>query len=1481
MTDQIVTDLLAINQNFQTQSGTYTVQQKLGSGLTSEVYKARGADGTEVAIKVMRPTASAMDRKAFISEAMTLARMQELEKNAGDGLFVAPRFYGADESASPPYIVQELISGKQLPDLLAATPRLPEADALTIAAQLFRTLHLLHTGLNLTYIDLKLENLWWNPAKRALKMTDWGTLSALDPVGVARDLLRGSQYLYRILTGKTITETRGIPLQRPDDFPEWKEISWGLREMLQRMLHRDPGVRYQSADQIKAAIHEIQSYWNMPPSELVDLSRRMITRAEAFSTDQDIEKKAAVFHSARTALDICALLPGGNSPETQRLMGLAEKGVTDTDYFSRAKALYDGMSYGKARKLFEDGARLYYDANLRRWALLCEAGDLEPKERFEPVKGDAEGAIGSMGKEEYKQALQILETVVTRLPSSSLVALRDECKVFIHINNAREKLKEGAYPAASKEYQDGYDLWKRIPQNAAWQYMVGDLRHEAHKMQIMEDTRGVALRAMQAAKTGVDLDAILEHLWQAVISDPGNLEIYREIFDLAQVQHNAGRSRWAAQILRLGSEGPSAPQLTAGWGAPGMVLEALESGPLTLAGLALGQIPDAPSFLRDITRSFVSEHAAAALAAGDIERAEALHHLAQRLDPQWAEAELAGKIQQKHQENRERRQRNAERLLDEAKERLSLDRPDAILAAAQALPLSAVISRLGHHISELKWIRQALNTASNLAGEDHPRKKEIDELYQYVIKLQNRVESQLKEKHAQKEPVQTACKERVESSLTRLAQVEAAAQGLRKAGLPENVQDHLVSHRISLLINALQACQQVRLEIDPEDDWAIRQEQQILQQIDALGKPAWKELAAYTSLGLGSPEPALKEAGEKYTEGRTADAAQILSRLEESFISMKKKVALALGIAQWEADNAAALTDGAYNAELLRGIGEHLKLNLPTAYWKDSLSLKYLTMVCDSLSSEVSKIEQPDTEPDHFVECLRRLVWGCSLQRQANAAALGNTVQPATGWDAFSFLRQARKIHRAGAGGGTRLEQILKELPILSGPEQQSNALNPDMMAMAQREDQTGADEAHRRKKVAVNLVLVIFLLVILGALSILGWQNRDRIRDFLAGGAPSTPVQVTTTQPPILPTSTLAPTLTNTPTETTLPPTPTEIPTLIPTETPLPSSVFTVSDITTISPTITGPVESAILLGDISITTSMPLTDTAYWMSCSAQGFSEPNDFYYTDQAGWITWTMDVPLPLGRYEIYVIDPLQCSGGSLDFRVLLDGVAATPILGSPRVEYLGGLNAWPQQEELWRSIGVYQLDQSALLSVTTVWENRSEQTPVAVGRLLVVSLPESANPMIDTLPLGSPAFILDDLTASLSPSEGWQVTSDSPAWSNQFQYIVNPQEEVVVTWQVPVKLPAGKYVILVWVPATHASASALFTLLVDGQPLDTFRDMTLDQAQWAGKDQWTQIHVEFDVPDTGQPVTLALQMIVTAGTSGEVAVDAVAIVKKP
>ena len=154
--------------------GEYVVEGTLGRGGMGEVFRARSADGEEVALKVMAATLTAEeDRARFEQEARVLSRLD-------DPSVVRLHDCGVDARTDLPYLVMELVEGRDLDRVLRdrGEPALTVQEAVHVLEGCARALEVAH-GEGILHRDVKPGNLLVT-SQGEVKLGDFGIALPLD-----------------------------------------------------------------------------------------------------------------------------------------------------------------------------------------------------------------------------------------------------------------------------------------------------------------------------------------------------------------------------------------------------------------------------------------------------------------------------------------------------------------------------------------------------------------------------------------------------------------------------------------------------------------------------------------------------------------------------------------------------------------------------------------------------------------------------------------------------------------------------------------------------------------------------------------------------------------------------------------------------------------------------------------------------------------------------------------------------------------------------------------------------------------------------------------------------------------------------------------------------------------------------------------------------------------------------------------------------
>jgi len=372
----------------------------------------------------------------------------------------------------------------------------------------------------------------------------------------------------------------------------------------------------------------------------------------------------------------------------------------------------------------------------------------------------------------------------------------------------------------------------------------------------------------------------------------------------------------------------------------------------------------------------------------------------------------------------------------------------------------------------------------------------------------------------------------------------------------------------------------------------------------------------------------------------------------------------------------------------------------------------------------------------------------------------------------------------------------------------------------------------------------------------------------------------------------TLSPTITETivyatPTpRATYTPTITMTPTV--TSTPFPSSKYHVPDTSEVRPEVPVSAESVYIIDNLDAQVN-PGFDHYQWTSSDVIGADIGREFYEdyfaTFNAGAINWSMDEALPPGLYEIFVLDTLYSSGGFLNYEVKINDLAIQPMVGRTLLQYITTQSEPPQYQDQWSSIGVFDIQQLGLLSVSTEWGYRDELSIVAVDRVMIVRQPEFVRSMLNNLPtIDGTVFMIDDEETSFSTDQYWKYWEDESSWGGQYQVMSEPPLETTVTWKIPSLLAHGEYEAYAWIPSSNATIPVTYELQAGGLLInrtdDTLRTDFPDGQGSNQPGQWINLG-DWIVPEHfGNYVRISIVLTIPESQTGEVVIDTVAIIQK-
>ncbi len=946
------------------------------SGWTSEVY--RGELSAEpapipVAIKVMKALDLPMARQLFEQEGLTLAAMMYHEEEANKeqrlSLKVAPMYYGQFEYEGMPCLVMELISGDSLPVLLEKKGRLPEQQALTIAWHLYRTLDILHTRLKKTYIDLKFEDLWWVQESAAgrgqLKLLDLGTLEDIqagdtDSRGVRRDLLLAGVYLCGMLTGHMLSYSLGRLKERADPVINRASMSWGTRQLLRRLLHRNPQIRPNNAAAVAAELRTLVNYWEQPADRLFEIAETNIARAEAESDPQGARAREYASR-ARAALDLVQLQPVYDADLLTKLIQKAESILLLSSYVARGRALFDGRTYGHARQVFEEGMHWSdIPAEPRRWAYLARIGEEITPEVFDQQRESAVEALERLNQGDWAAAQARLEALVPTLGSPGLDYLIADCQLFANLEIAEEATRNEDFIGAAQAYRLALANVEKLPDAAFVQSEeIEDLRSAAEEMERLQATRGQARAAMEDAQRALedeDDDEAVSKTWQAYRLDWGDRHVQDAYARLMGKASNSGRLYTALRLAEIGLNDFPAPQALITlrnqiwllWQAN----QALQCGDYVGMGMHIRSLYATPELSQlETTKPSIQKlldlGGKKASGGRDVDGMNEIASLCEEIDfpghEQWAKA-LRQRADQYQTEYLQFQRHMVDRAIARAIGLVNLQDPEQ----AKGLWSDASLAEtLGFFQERFHEAERLLTDANLLADQLDYRKEEI-------IALQKRLNArQVTEQQADAYHQKIRLEDRasrwkvLEQGWVHLQAYHERITGWAKAGVYASLSlGDLREYQNCLLVFIVQGYEYLQRYTQEQDvlrpriDWAM-------QALDVTGEDAWSNLQHEAATRLEQYRKQMSNAAELFEKGELAAAAAFLDRTASrlsgtvEWKNLKDRVVLAQAWQAWQQDHYEILKQGVVDQDILKGLQNYAASGLPQVYLNTPLLDNY------------------------------------------------------------------------------------------------------------------------------------------------------------------------------------------------------------------------------------------------------------------------------------------------------------------------------------------------------------------------------------------------------------------------------------------------------------------------------------------------------------------------------------------------------------
>ena len=416
----------------------YTIQRRLGQGAITDAYQAipllNEGDTPPVVIKTpvndepdiitqVKREIEALDilnrgeMPAFWATTTDLSERLQLAQETASRRLIIVNLDSGLLSTDQPYIVQEFAPPEF--DRFDIRERSDEIRMLTVVHALSRALALAHQN-GLAFKDFepqtkgdRLRVRWLDEAQTELefKVTDWNiTGTAAD---FSQDLILFGGHLYYLLLGHYLILNNNEPPANLSLGIEgnWNKLSIGSRQIIQRLLHRDPKRRYHSAADLEADL----SWWLTTVQQSIahNASSRLNDRLNNAQISGNQERVLAI-----ADLALALSLPESSRGIFQFYRDKAEEKIKNEVQFPISAAISElsrggtgGFTQainGFQKALAQHDSRSEVAQLARRYLYLAQAGLILTQEMGDissaPVWGDLNRANNALRQSQWYEA---------------------------------------------------------------------------------------------------------------------------------------------------------------------------------------------------------------------------------------------------------------------------------------------------------------------------------------------------------------------------------------------------------------------------------------------------------------------------------------------------------------------------------------------------------------------------------------------------------------------------------------------------------------------------------------------------------------------------------------------------------------------------------------------------------------------------------------------------------------------------------------------------------------------------------------------------------------------------------------------------------------------------------------------------------------------------------------------------------------------
>lgn len=342
----------------RTINNKYKITNMLGEGGMSTVYQAKDIEGNKnVALKFLKKSVTSFyieDVIRFKKEAETVSKLSHPH---------ILKLYGTSEYNNTPYLIEELLEGTNLSDLIKKATMFKINDVVDIICQIAEALSYVHNN-GIIHRDIKLGNIMVNKEKDHyfVKLLDFGTsfVMELNKIKETNEIIGTFGYMspeatgilnkridersdyyslgiifYQLLSGKlpfTATEMNKLLHQQiATNPPELKKIKPDipiiLEKIVMKLLRKDPELRYQSA---RGLLYDLQRYQKGELDFVIgekDQKRKLSYQTCLIGREEETQKLIELYHEAEESQGNICLLAGkagvGKSKLVEEIKGYA------------------------------------------------------------------------------------------------------------------------------------------------------------------------------------------------------------------------------------------------------------------------------------------------------------------------------------------------------------------------------------------------------------------------------------------------------------------------------------------------------------------------------------------------------------------------------------------------------------------------------------------------------------------------------------------------------------------------------------------------------------------------------------------------------------------------------------------------------------------------------------------------------------------------------------------------------------------------------------------------------------------------------------------------------------------------------------------------------------------------------------------------------------------------------------------------------